>query len=399
MITWLSNATKRRVIQELRRILYEHPRYRGDSENVQNKFAFDERPARGIIVNGTSGDRVRLAADNYMGRLSSFVMLTPEKDYPGTTVEWVRENFNVLERASTTRDVFPTLPGVYKFAVSRLPDEARNIPGLVTVDPVLTVLGEYVLTFADSGVTFGQLTRGNLYPGSLRLWLDRRIALIPGVDFTVDTITGEIHFLKSAPPNGVITADYRYVEATQGPFEFRKEQFDINIIPGAVIAFGDRPQECDKFNIVVTDERVNVADIYGGKFEMNFDLIAFSKDSEDREKMSDYVVMKILERQNAMGFEGIELLDVTPGGENEDVFNPETDEYYYESSISLSYRVDWAIYNPLPVSVWRGELNSLYEEQTRGHLDGSYQNDLAKIDLSGYSALEIGKGLTYERIR
>jgi hypothetical protein len=83
---WLTNALKKRVIKELRKILYDHPRYRADSNNVQNKYAFEERPQRGIIVNDASADRVRLSADNYMGRITSFVMQTPVENKPGTTL-------------------------------------------------------------------------------------------------------------------------------------------------------------------------------------------------------------------------------------------------------------------------------------------------------------------------
>ena len=398
MISWLTNATKRRIIKEIKEILYSHPRYREDSENVQNKFAFDERPQRGVIVNGTSGDRVALSADNYMGRLSSFCMLTPVAGHPNTTVEWVRENFNVLEGFSPNRNVFPTPPGAYTFSVTRLPDEARNIPGLVEVSPNLTVFGEYILTFPDSGTLKGMISRTNIYPGSVRLWLNKRTALIPDVDFTVDYETSEITFLKATPTGSVLTADYRYTLPTQGPFEFRKEEFNVSILPGVVIAFGDRCQDCDKFDIVITSERTDVADVYGGKFEINFDLIAFSKDSEDREKMSDYIIMKILERQNQLGFEGLQLLNVNPGGENEDVFNQETDEYFYESSIALGYRVDWSIYKPLPVVIWRRELTSKIEEMDKGHLDGSYTYDLLKLDPTNISMLEIGRNLTYERM-
>ena len=93
MKNFLTNPTKKRVIREIKRILYDHPRYRADSENVQNKFSFDERPQRGVIVNGTSADRVRLSADNYVGRLSSYVMLTNVENFPGTSLEWVRENY------------------------------------------------------------------------------------------------------------------------------------------------------------------------------------------------------------------------------------------------------------------------------------------------------------------
>ena len=127
-------------------------------------------------------------------------------------------------------------------------------------------------------------------------------------------------------------------------------------------------------------------------------LVAFSKDSEDREKLSDYIIMKIMERQNILGYEGIELLNVSPGGENEDVYNAETDEYYYESNISLSYRVDWSIYNPLPINIWRGEFTSKTEEDSKGHLDGSYTYDLLRATQDNFSTLSIGNGLTYERI-
>jgi len=383
MISWLTNATKRRIIEELKKILYDHPRYRDDSKNVQNKFAFDERPQRGIIVNGVSGDRVRLSADNYMGRLSSFCMLSYEKGYPGTTVEWIRENFTELEKISPYRDKFPSAPGVYRFQVSRLPDQARNIPGLVEMDPILTVLGEYIIVFNHSGDQKGQISNPNIYPNSVRLWLDNRVYLIRGEDYAIDYETGEITFLTYISSSQNVYADYRYVTPKQGPFEFKKEEFNVSIIPGVVIAFGDRTQDCDKFNIVVTEDRTDVAMVYGGKFEMNFDLIAFSKDSEDREKLSDYIIMKILERQNALGFEGIELLDISPGGENEDIFNPETDEYFYESNISCTFRVDWAIYNPLPAVLLDLQMSTRIS-------DPSIEEET--------SILEIGRGLTYERM-
>jgi hypothetical protein len=398
MLAWLTNATKRRIVREIKKILYDHPRYRSDSENVQNKFAFDERPQRGVIVNGTSADRVRLSADNYMGRLSSFCMLVPADGAPCTTVEWVRENFNILEQVSPDRSVFPSAPGVYLFEVKSVPDDARNIPGYITVSPILTVIGEPLITFGDTGDLDAQLSRSNIYPRSVRLWMDNRIALIPDVDFSVNYETGAIRFLKEVPPGEFVHADYRYAEPQSAPFAFKSEQFDISMIPGAVLAFGDRSQECDKFSVVVTDERTDVADVYGGKFEVNFDLIAFSKDSEDREKLSDYIVMKILERQNALGFEGIELMDVSPGGENEDVFNPETDEYFYESSIALSLRVDWSIFVPLPVVLWRSEMSTKASEGSASSIGGAESTSML-VD-SAFASFMIGKqDLTFERMR
>ena len=396
MISWLTNASKKRIIRLLKGFMLEHPRYRGDADNVQNKYSFDERPQRGIIVDGTSGDRVKMSADNYMGRLNSFAMLTHYNDKPNTTVEWVRENHNVLEKIDPTRRTFPGPEGVYLFKIDSLPDDSRKVPGYYTCTPVLQVYKEPLIHFLDMGLTSANLSRYPIYPGSVRLWLGKR-ALLNGVDFEIDSETGSIEFLKSGPVGGEITADYKYFSDTREKVPFYRERADIEIINGLVLAFGDRAQENDEFAVWVTSERKDVAEVYGGKFEMSFDLVVFSKDAEDREKLSDYVIMKMLESQNALGFEGFELLDVNPGGENEDVFNPETDEFYYESNVSVTMRVDWSIYVPLPVDLWRIEQTSKALETETGYLDGTFTTDLSKV-LQERGVLGVGRDLTYERI-
>ena len=401
MKNWLTSATKKRLIRELKKILYDHPRYRGDSENVQNKFSFAERPNRGIIVSGTSADRVRLSADNYIGRHSSFVMLTPVENFPCTTVEWVVENINELAKISRRRDVFPSPPGVYRVKIIDLPDDAHRIPGHFTIDPILTVHNEQLIVFQTSADPDAQLSHDNIYPGSLRLWINNRIALIPNVDYNIDYVTGYITFLTSTVSGNTVTADYRHATPTLGPFPFHREQPDIEAIPGAVIAFGDRSQQYDQMDIVVTDERVYTMDVYGGKFEVHFELLAFTKDSDDREKMSDYIVAKILEIQNVLGFEGIELVDVSPGGENEEVYNAESDDYFYDSTISVTIRVDWETYIPLPIVIQRSELTSLDAEKEHGHMTSSYPLDLLKMGspsaVAGVPVI-IGRDITYERV-
>lgn len=390
------------MIREIRKILYGHPRYRADSDNVQNKYGFDERPQRGVIVSGTSADRVRLSADNYMGRVSSFVMQAPVENFPGTTVEWVRENIALMEEFSRKRDVFPSPPGVYVLEVQSLPDEARRIPGQFVIDPVLTVPDEPLIVFSTAADGEAQLTHEDVYPGSVRLWLEGRRPLLAGVDFSVDYGTGVVTFLKPTPVGLTVFADYRYQVERQGPFPFQREAADLSAIPGAIIAFGDRAQECDRLAIVVSDGRSPAAEVYGGKFEVHFDLIAFSRDAEDREKMSDFIVASILERQNRLGFEGLELLDVSPGGESEEIYNPETDDYYYDGAIALGIRVDWEVYVPLPIEVFRVEQTSKAEEDEKGYLDGTVTRDLLQptgdpSTLAGVS-LVLGHDLQYERI-
>jgi hypothetical protein len=402
MKNFLTNATKKRIIREIRSILYNHPRYKDDSNNVQNKYSFEERPRRGVIVDGTSADRVRLSADNYIGRLSSFVMQAQVENHLGNTLEWVIENKAYLEQFSPRRDIFPSPPGVYLLEVRSIPDEARNIPGYFTLQPYLNETDEPLITFSTSADLEGQLSRSNIVPNSVRLWLDGKRPLLRGVDFTVDS-DGLVTFLKTTPTGLTVFADYRYTVDQQGPFPYYYEQADLTALPGAILAFGERAQECDKLAIVVNDSRTDVAEVYGGKFEVNFDLTVFSKDSEDREKLSDYIVVSILERQLDLGFDGIELLDISPGGESEEIYNVETDEYYYNGSVSVAFRVDWEIYIPLPVEIFRAEVTSKSEEQQKGFLDGTYEADLTKVisdpvELAGV-ALVIGQDISFERIK
>lgn len=398
----LTNPVKERVIRELKTILYNHPRYREDSESVQNKFSFKERPQRGIIVDGVSAERVRLSSDNYMGSLSSFCMLTWADEKPSShSIEWARENFQALEKISATRSVFPSAPGVYTIEVTRVPDKARNTPGEFTLDSMLDEDDEELIVFQDSADTSAQLSRENIYPGSLRLWLDKYTLLIPDVDYSVDYATGAIQFLRPVPVHRSVIAHYRYPGPPTGPFQFWSESTQIDAIPGVILAFGDRIEVGCKQAVVVTGQRVEVAEIYGGKFELSFTLTIFTRDSEDREKMTDYVVLEFLRLQNNLAFEGLELLDISPNGENEDVYDQTDGTYFYESSISLSMRSDWEIQVPLPVTLARIESHSREMELERGHLDGTYIEDLIQVrGLSGQNLqIRTGGNLQYERIR
>lgn len=399
MKNFLVAPTKKRLIEELRGILYAHPKYRADSQNVQNKYAFSQRPQRGIIVNNASADRVRLSADNYVGRLSSFVMQAMVDGKPGTSVEWVMENKPLLERYSPSREIFPSPPGAYVLTVLTVPDDARQVPGTFSMEPVLTAPDELLLVFGSEA----QLSRENIYPRAIRLWVDGKRPLVLGVDYEVDYPSGLITFLKPVPSGMQIYADYRYVLPTQVPVYYKTDVADYDTIPGAIIAFGDRHEAGDKTAVVVGQTRTDTAEVYGGKFEVSFELVVFSKDPEDREKFSDYVVASVLERQNQLGFDGLELLDISPGGESEEIYVSEVDDYYYDGAVSVGIRVDWEVYVPLPVEVFRVETVSKDEEQSRGYLDGTARSDLVEIADSPWKLDGIAKlgrqRLSFERIR
>lgn len=336
-----------------------------------------------------------------VSHLHSFVQLSTYKNAPGTTIEWVRENSAYLRKLSSKSDIFPTIPGAYLIEIKKIPDESRQIPGEFTVDPILTVVQEPLITFTTSQDKEAQLSHPGAYPGSLQLWLDGRHALIEGTDYTIDYDTGEIVFLQDVTTGDIIYADYRYTTPKQGPFNFRLEQFDVTAIPGAVLAFGDRAEKGDQQVVVVSDTRVETARIFGGKFETNFELLVFSRDSEDRGKMSDFVITQILEIQNIMGFEGLELLDISPGGESEEVYNAVIDDYYYDSPVSVSFRVDWETHVPLPLNISRASIVSKEQEQKVGYLSSEAVVDLIRTgrmsEIVGISTV-VGRDVGYERV-
>ena len=128
----------------------------------------------------------------------------------------------------------------------------------------------------------------------------------------------------------------------------------------------------------------------------------FLRDSEDREKLSDYIIGEILNKKLSWGFEGIELLDISPGGESEEIYNAEIDDYYYDSAVSLTVRVDWESHVSLPIQNFRIEQTSKAEEQEKGYADGSFVLDLLRTgdltDVAGVSTT-IGKRITFPRIK
>jgi len=366
---------------ELKDILQLHPRYKSDANNVVNKFGYQERSSRGIIINSTSAERVRLSADNYVGTMSSFVAMSPYKNSPATSVEWVNENYVELEKYSASRNIFPTPPGYFLIEIVSLPNEGLSTPGIFKLKKYVKVEEPEIITFNDSRNFLANLSHTNIYKNSVQLYFDKRIRLIPDVDFQVDYKTSEVTFLKETPFGYSVGAKYVYGDKLDTFHEFSMDNYYTNIIPGVTIYFGDRVQENDKILIHVYPERTPVCHAYGGKFEVTFDCLVYSKDASDRESLVDYVTVAILERQMRLIDKGMELMEVGPGSDAEEAFNPETDEYYYEQSISVQLRVDWMVQIPLLLENVDIEFTSKKQDMEKGHLDGSYTYDLLNVEV------------------
>ena len=346
MYFYLVNSLKRRLILELKDSFVGHPIYNKIVPFINNKNTFPERPQFGIIIKGSSANRVALAGDNFIGTVHSHVMLAylGAPQYP---LEWVRED---LERVRLSPEHFPTAPGVYYMEILHAPSN-NSEHGWFVLDPLLTETDEAVLQFVTGVEREAQLQRLPV-KHTVELWMNHHILLTEGVDYQVDYETGAITFLRSFSPNVVLNAGYRYTAPSIGPIQFQWNQADFKTLPGVVLAFGKRAVKGDKVAIFVYPDRVDTANAYGGKWEMTFELQVVSQDAIQMEEITDFAIMSLWGiKKPILEFEGIEITDISMGGESEEQYDETADLMYYNSSINLSMRADWEIHVPLPLTI------------------------------------------------
>lgn len=348
MYYYLTQAIKRRLVLELKDSFSRHPYYEKVVPFIQNHEAFDERPQFGIIVKNSTANKVSLSADNFVGTVQSHVMLAYVK-HPVWPLEWVREDLNCIRENG---DVMPTPPGVYYMEILRVPENAQD-QGFFVLDPLLTQVDEPVLHFI-SGIEHDAQLQHVPVRGTVRLWQNRTYLLIEGTDYTVDYSNGAVTFISGFSGNSYVTADYRYAAATIGPVPFVWNTADFKTLHGVVLAFGKRAKVGDKVAIVVYPDRVDAANAYGGRFDASFELDIISQDTNQMEEIADLVTMFLWgEKRPILSIEGIEITNISMGGESTEPYDETGDLNYYISSISVEIQTDWEIHLPLPLTISR----------------------------------------------
>jgi hypothetical protein len=349
MYFYLVNSLKRRLIMELKDSFVGHPVYNKIVNFIEDKFVFQERPQYGIVVKGSSANKVSLAGDNFMGTVQSHVMLA-YIGVPSYPLEWIREDLRSVAEHVSRGQGFPTAPGIYYMEILEAPKNNSDY-GWFAIDPLLTVTDEAVLQFVTGVEREAQLQRVPVR-GTLRLWENHNVELTEGVDYTVNYQNGAITFLQNFSPSSFLNGFYRYPTESLGPVKFQWNQADFKTLPGVVLAFGKRAKKGDKVAICVYPDRVDAANAYGGKFELTFELDVISQDSIQREEITDFAIMSLWGvKKPLLEFEGIELVDISMGGEVEEQYDEAADLMYYNSTISLQLRADWEIHIPLPLTI------------------------------------------------
>lgn len=336
----LTEAIKRRMIIELRKYWKDHPKYQDLVDNIQGKFSFRERPQTGIIVKTGSANTVGLSPDNFVGTIHSYVSLTRVGNNLGQAIEWVREDSAAIRR---NNGVFPTKSGIYYIELTQ--------DNEFYVDPLLDVRNERVTKVTS---TEFQL-QSSFLKGTLRLYQHpAHLPLYEDLNYTVDPNTGTITLTDPLGDGLSLIADYRTPQASMGPFYIKENHARRDILDGVIIAFGRRCKKGDQLAIVVSSYREPTALEYGGRWDLSLDFDVIARDVYAQQEISDRSVFWLWGiARSWFNQEGIEVNEVSLGGESEEVYDETGDDYYYTSSFSMSVTTDWSIHVPLDKSIRR----------------------------------------------
>ena len=348
MYYYLTRAVKRRIILELQDSFSKHPVYKTLVPFIQDKFAYEDRPQYGIIVKNASASRQQLSADNFVCTVVSHVQKADVAGYPGTSVEWVREDSNAI-RANL--GVFPSDPGYYLITMLN----TDNFGSQFNVTPYKSVHHEFLKEYAPTDTSVNDtliVEAGLIQEGSLFVYTDTDAYLVKDTHYTVSYDTGEITLLTEMNNFTRIYVDYHYPVESTGPYTVKINTYNNTAIPGVILAFGRRMEDGDKIAVILKNKREITALEYGGKWEISISFDIMARDSIHLEEIADFTLMSLwAEKKYRLDAEGLVLTDMSHGGESEDIYDETGQDQYYMVSMDIRLSTDWSLFMPVPFEV------------------------------------------------
>jgi hypothetical protein len=406
MYYYLTSQVQRTIIDELRRYWSYHPKYKDELvDNIQGKYSFEERPQHGIVVLNSSANQVQLAPDNFQGTIESYINLAHVPGYSGVSIEWVRENHIAIQKNG---GVFPLHPGIYY--IDLCDANGRPTDKEFYVDPLLNVFDE---TVAKISPTQYQLLNQSYLQGTLKLWLmPGSIPLVEGINYTSDPETGLITLLTPVddPDVDFLSADYKYVGESTGPWKINEERALIEPLRGVTLSFGRRVTPGDRLAVVVGEKRGLSALEYGGRWELNLDIQVVSRDPTSQREILDQSMMHLwVMARPRLSTDGVEILSISSGGESEETYDDNADDYYYTANFSMTIQTDWAVRVPVSICVGRVSPESIQVTDMAASMTDeqvvSVQNNFRLLERLGlqpqdpYLLGRVGRYRTFEMLR
>lgn len=391
----ITEALKRRFIHELRGFWSHHPKYTDLVDNIQGKYSFKERPQYGIIVKTSGATKVEMSPDNFIGTVHSHAYLARVPKFPGTFLEWIREDASSI---AYNNGKFPSPPGVYYIELTEH-DPVQGV-GEFYVDRLLDVRHEKVTMATPS---LGQLQRVPLngtvslyqYPSSRRL--------IQGADYEYNAEEGSFTLTQPLRKGLSIAADYRYPAKSTGPHAFGEMRGDNKAIPGVVLAFGRLAKKGDRAAIVVESKRQPAYLEYGGRWSISLDFDIVARDVYSQQEIADRTITWIYGNMRPrVADEGVEILDVSLGGETEEIYDENGDDYFYNASFSVTCETEWSMHVPLGAPIRNIEIATPAQLAASAENPGMYSEGTLSSGLGIQRVQDpflVGRTRTFEMIR
>jgi hypothetical protein len=331
------------MIKELQEYWQDHPRYETLAKNIQGKYAFDERPQFGMIVKTGGASNVVLSPDNFIATVKGHVVLASVVGKKSVTIEWIRESTFKTPRKGIYHLKFNKSAGEdhYKYSVHADIYQYQKEDVLVFTDPTTIVLLEEPVE------------------NSFRLIEDPSGRLLESTEYTRNGTT--ITLAEPVPRGLSLRAQYTYKEPDPiAPYTVYPDQVYREIIPGCLIAIGRWIEDGDEQIIVVEEDKQATYHEYGGRWDISVDIDLVTRDVHSQADIADRTVVWLWSTlRPKLANLGLEVSDVSLGGEGEEVYDDNADDYFYTASMSLSIQADWFIHFPLVIPLLRNNLEGV----------------------------------------
>ncbi len=334
-------AVKNRLIEEFRRYWATHPRYPELANFIQGKFSFDERPQLGMIIKTGGVSNVPLSQNNFIGTVRGRVYIAPTVKRQATTIEWAKEDQGKYDGSNPEVGIFfitieekGTIEGFYGMRIHKYLRVIDNAPIFSTPTTI-------------------QLTTQPIGTSLRVIEFPQGKILVRDTDYTFDPDTLEISLnideADLAPRYQVV---YTEDSGELGLFNFKPDRAYHNFIPGVVLAVGRRVHVGDEMYVVVTEEPEDVAHEYGGRLDVSVDIEVIARDVHTQADICDHTMIWIwCMLREKFGSLGMAISDVSFGGDAEEVYDDNGDDYFYTGSLSMTIQTDWfvhfALVNPI----------------------------------------------------
>lgn len=250
-----------------------------------------------------------------------------------------------------TYDVLNIAPPGY-YLLEMLTDDSFQVTPMYTVEEEVVI---HVTTGTEltASLSAGAVNlQAPLYLYTRKNPQAHKILLDLGIEYTIGP-AGDITFLEPLRADTTLYATYRWQGPTSGPFAIEGENTSNNkAIKGVILAFGEKIVAGDKHVIQVCRDRSPMASVSGGHYDMQFDILVYTRDPESLSEIVDHLISDTWGgRRHALMSEGYTIKDMDPSGEAEENYDDQAGIMYFQHSISLSMMTEWKKFYPYVVSV------------------------------------------------